>query len=638
MTGTIRWVGLSCAVSAMMGCSYEMDPDARVNIAPEVRIQTPEDGETVLSEGAVELLGTVFDAQGLHTIDTLTWTSSIDGELGSPELAELDTQGHTRVTTVLSEGLHVLSLTAVDTDQAMGMDTALVTVEAAPDAPVADLVQPVSFESVHMGQDVALFGVVSDEQDDASDLWVSWTVKEHTAGETDLLSEGSPDDSGAVSSSWTPDSPGTYIVGLTVSDTQGNEMHAAAYVFVHDPVGLDLDGDGYTPGQGDCDDADASVSPVAEERCGDGIDNDCSGDLDDRDFDDDGFIDVLCSSYAGTRPTGDCDDEDAATYPGAAEVLDGVDNSCDGRVDDGTESWDMDGDCACPGESCTGSESSACGVVSAGDCDDSDASVYPLADEVCNGMDDNCNGAVDDEDSGVDTSTGQTFYQDGDADGFGDATSPRMACETPAGHVLDDTDCDDSDASVWPGAIELCNGGDDDCDGMTDEADAADALTFYLDADGDSYGRGDWTTMACSAPAGYVADDSDCDDGDDAVYPGASEICNGVDDDCDLRPDDADAGLDTTSATTWSRDADADGYGTKTTQSTSCVAPTGYVEDDSRNSSPNLQLGCPDPENRLPTANCQPPPYKQGLPTARLENPEVQVEYNSVVVGFLRLP
>ena len=96
--------------------------------------------------------------------------------------------------------------------------------------------------------------------------------------------------------------------------------------------GEDADGDGYSAEQGDCDDGDASVYPRAEEICGDGIDQDCSGDPDDgfTDADGDGAIDVACSGGD------DCDDTDPERYPDAEDICDGADNNCDGRIDEDT--------------------------------------------------------------------------------------------------------------------------------------------------------------------------------------------------------------------------------------------------------------------------------------------------------------
>ena len=101
-------------------------------------------------------------------------------------------------------------------------------------------------------------------------------------------------------------------------------------------------------------------------------------------------------------------------------------------------------------------------------------------------------------------------------------------------------DCDDSLANIGPAMTEMCNGVDDDCDGLEDEDDASDAFTWYLDSDGDDYGDRSATTQACEEPDGYVSNSTDCDDGDEDINPGASEECNFVDDDCDLVVDEDD--------------------------------------------------------------------------------------------------
>jgi hypothetical protein len=109
-----------------------------------------------------------------------------------------------------------------------------------------------------------------------------------------------------------------------------------------------------------------------------------------------------------------------------------------------------------------------------------------------------------------------TCSVDADGDGF--------ACEL---------DCDDDDDSIHPDADEICDGRDNDCDGSVDEHDAVDASLWYADFDGDGYGDPASTTVACTQPTGWLADTSDCNDADPAAFPGASEACNGRDDDCD---------------------------------------------------------------------------------------------------------
>ncbi len=129
------------------------------------------------------------------------------------------------------------------------------------------------------------------------------------------------------------------------------------------------------------------------------------------------------------------------------------------------------------------------------------------------------------------SSTPGTYYRDADGDGYGDPGTTAQDCSLPSGYVTDSTDCDDTDNTVYPGAPELCDGKDNNCDGATDEG--VSFTTFYRDADGDGYGNSSITTQACSAPWGYVAAGNDCNDTDAGINPGVIEICDdGVDNNC----------------------------------------------------------------------------------------------------------
>jgi hypothetical protein len=174
------------------------------------------------------------------------------------------------------------------------------------------------------------------------------------------------------------------------------------------------------------------------------------------------------------------------------------------------------------------------------DCDDSDPTVHPGADELCNGADDDCDGDVDEDPT-------ELWYVDGDSDGFGDDESATAACDTPQGMVPDGGDCDDGDPAVHPEADELCNGADDDCDGDVDE-DVVDPEPWYVDGDGDGYGVPDDPIEACDPPDGYAPTDDDCDDTDPATHPDATEVLDGQDQDCDGVVDE----LEAASAATWS--------------------------------------------------------------------------------------
>jgi hypothetical protein len=116
-----------------------------------------------------------------------------------------------------------------------------------------------------------------------------------------------------------------------------------------------------------------------------------------------------------------------------------------------------------------------------------------------------------------------------DGDGYFDGVNPDCL-ET---YTRVRVDCDDTNPDVHPSVDEVCDGIDNDCDRMIDEAEAIDAVRWAPDADGDGYG--DWAAavLSCEPVDGMIPNDGDCDDTNDAIHPGAEEICDEVDDDCD---------------------------------------------------------------------------------------------------------
>lgn len=208
-------------------------------------------------------------------------------------------------------------------------------------------------------------------------------------------------------------------------------------------VAYDDDGDGASENGGDCNDADATVGTGAVEVAGNGIDDDCDGIVDGgpQDLDGDGY-----SSSAG-----DCDDANAAIHPGRTEQKDGIDNNCDGRIDEGTTAYDDDGDGA---------------SEDAGDCDDSNPDVSPTSVETADGRDEDCDDVVDE---------GTTAYDD-DGDGFSEAGG----------------DCDDSNAAINPGAPDALDGVDNDCDDVVDEGLTDNDQDGVTEADGDCDDDNGW--------------------------------------------------------------------------------------------------------------------------------------------------
>lgn len=219
----------------------------------------------------------------------------------------------------------------------------------------------------------------------------------------------------------------------------------------------------------------------------------------------------------------DCDDNDADINPSATEICDSIDNDCNPATADGSgESW-LNQATNCGVGACVSTGNFVC---TAGAKTDTCAPAAPAA-EICDALDNDCDGTADE---GVLT----TYYQDTDADNYGNIAVTQAACAAPAGYAASSIDCNDADPNVKPSAAEICDGIDNDCDGNTDNG-----LVFsvyYLDADADGYGSSSMSISNCSTavPAGYSNLSADCNDADGGVKPGNAEVCgNSIDENCD---------------------------------------------------------------------------------------------------------
>ena len=187
------------------------------------------------------------------------------------------------------------------------------------------------------------------------------------------------------------------------------------------------------------------------------------------------------------------------------------------------------------------------GFYSFEDCDDNNPAVHPNAIETCDGIDNDCNGIADD---GI---TVYTYYLDTDGDAFGDAAISLDTClaEPPLGYVANDLDCNDGMAEINPDMIEVCDGIDNDCNGIAD--DGITVYTYYLDTDGDAFGDAAISLDTCltAPPKGYVSNNMDCDDINPDINPDAEEVLDSLDNNCNGMVDEGLVASQAPTATQW---------------------------------------------------------------------------------------
>lgn len=200
------------------------------------------------------------------------------------------------------------------------------------------------------------------------------------------------------------------------------------------------------------------------------------------------------------------------------------------------------------------------GVPDATDCKPDDGTVYPGAQELCDGLDQDC-------DQVADNGALVAYFYDADQDGHGNPAVTVSACSAPVGYVEPGDDCNDSDPRIYGGAPDICDTLDNDCDTQVDE----DIFTFYQDQDRDGHGTsvtGEFCSEAAALEAGYATLSDDCQDLDSSVFPGAPELCDTKDNDCDTQ-------VDEDNQVAWYPDTDKDGYGQNVEPTMSCSKPEG---------------------------------------------------------------
>ena len=451
-------------IIGLMGC----DSNSGItyyNKAPSVAILNPPDGSEYDEGEVVTLQAIVSDDSTDPEALIVYWSSDIDGELYS---SIADANGRLEYSTSnLSPGNHTITLAATDLDAETETDFVSLVVYELEDVPTIEIEHPASGEYGYEGEEFEFVAEVSDEQDEPETLAV-FVYSDLDGYLCDMDVDGV-----GVARCETLISGGDHQLTFTVEDSDGNTAEESGYFTVVGFEDQDVDGDGWTETQGDCDDDDDDVFPGQTEYYN-GADDDCDDTIDEET---NGYDDDLDGQ---AEIDGDCDDDDPDVYDGAPESCDYTDNDCDDIIDEGTDCYDDDGDGYTEDE---------------GDCDDDDNYSYPDADELEDGVDNDCDG---------DTDEGTEVYDD-DGDGYSE----------------DDGDCDDYDADISPDADEECDGVDNDCDSQTDEEDADGCVDYYYDYDGDGYGSDSKSSKCLCSASGYydVLNNSDCYDYNSSANP-----------------------------------------------------------------------------------------------------------------------
>ena len=356
------------------------------------------------------------------------------------------------------------------------------------------------------------------------------------------------------------------------------------------------------------------------------------------DADGDGFGDAATLVSTCIQPQGyvtdntDCDDTRADINPAATEVCNHIDDDCSGTIDDGlvfdTYYADADGDTYGDANTSIYECSQPNGYVTNNtDCNDNNANQNAASAEICNGEDDDCDGQIDNGMIFLD------YYADIDSDGFGAGAATNSCVDLGAGYVTNNTDCNDNNANQNTASAEICNGEDDDCDGTIDNG--ITFLDYYADADGDGFGAGDVISSCSDLGAGYVSNNTDCDDSNSNINSSATETCNTIDDNCDGQ-------IDEGVQTVYFIDNDGDTYGNPSVNILACTQPIGYTPDDNdcNDTDANINPGAEDIGGNGIDENCDGEIdnsiFELNATISLYPNPtrsELNIQVNSSIIG-----
>ncbi|MBM76474.1 MAG: hypothetical protein CMK59_13795 [Proteobacteria bacterium] len=416
----------------LISCGNPNTTVTKFNLPPTVSIEAPT-AESFFDERTEVVFEALVSDNAQDPEELLmVWSSDLQGDLIGNSLVEADGRV-VYPTTSLIPGTHTITLTVTDAEEESSIDTVVVNINDLPESSYLELLSPQMGDVGRSDEPFHFELAVQDDFDDVFVMDISFLTDHQDFAEEDPIGAFcTPIPTEENTAYCTAQLPiGEHILTFAVVNSSDLEAEVTHEFSVRHPDDIDDDGDGFTENEGDCDDVNPEVNPGEPEIPND-LDENCNDIIDEgtENYDDDGD--------GFTELEGDCNDADSMIYPDSVEFPNGIDDDCDEVIDDETPIYDDDGDGFCESPPCLNAQSSEI------DCDDQNSGIFPGAPESEDGLDEDCDGTIDEGTNAYDDDGDGFSENEGDCDDTTTQRSPAVA-EICGDGVDNDCDQDQND-------------------------------------------------------------------------------------------------------------------------------------------------------------------------------------------------